>query len=430
EIPNAVTEARAAFFEARRRALIRARHPVAGWREIAEQGSRCREHLEHLHRVRLPVRREIQHATESQARRDQLDERGLDQPSLVVALLVPGIGKQHQYLVETCRRQLVAEHFDRVVCADAQVGQLAALRQHEQVTDTGTMHLDAEIVALGMRGGERGQVFAVAKADLQRARCPPAEQRIERQRRRRVVDAVTRPEILECARLADGHAAGAHDEAANRAMRFLVRRRLVHRAPPAALIVEKSAPKLREAASSAASQCVAESLSAPSVMYLAQANGMPSSRQTFASAYASMSTTSPSTACRCVAKESAVEHSDCGRCVKTGGNSMIAGSWSKGVTPGGKPRPLTSMSRWKNRLQATSVCAAIVRLPAVPRFTTRSGGVPAHRSSARRRARAAAALTLPTPVYSSCAPARSSRPRDSWGKAMTIKGFVICIGSG
>ena len=150
------------------------------------------------------------------------------------------------------------------------------------------------------------------------------------------------------------------------------------------------------------------------------------SRHTRASANASMSTTSPSMLCRCVAKESAVEQSTCGSCVKTGGNSITDGVSSNGVTPGAKPRPLTSMSRCENRLHATSECAATLRLPAVPRFTTNGIGSPVQRISARRRASVDAAFTLPTPVYSTCAPARSSWPRDSCGNAMTINGFRSC----
>ena len=42
-----------------------------------------------------------------------------------------------------------------------------------------------------------------------------------------------------------------------------------------------------------------------------------------------------------------------------------------------------------------------------------------------RRARLAAAFTLPTPVYNTWAPAPSSRPRDSCGNAMTTNGFFI-----
>ena len=103
---------------------------------------------------------------------------------------------------------------------------------------------------------------------------------------------------------------------------------------------------------------------------------------------------------------------------------MTGGVASNGVTPGANPSPLTSMSRCAKRLQATSVCAGIVRLPAVPMFTTSGCAAPVQRISASRRASAAAAFTLPTPVYSSCAPARSSRPRDSCGKAMTINSFV------
>ena len=77
---------------------------------------------------------------------------------------------------------------------------------------------------------------------------------------------------------------------------------------------------------------------------------------------------------------------------------MTGGVASKGVTPGSNPMPLTSMSRCAKRLQATSVCAGIVRLPAVPMFTTSGCAAPVQRISASRRARAAAAFTLPTPV--------------------------------
>ena len=69
-----------------------------------------------------------------------------------------------------------------------------------------------------------------------------------------------------------------------------------------------------------------------------------------------------------------------------------------GLTPGVNPIPLTSMSRCANRLAATSVCAAMLRLPAVPMFTTRGCAAPVQRISASLRASAAAAFTLPTPV--------------------------------
>ena len=95
--------------------------------------------------------------------------------------------------------------------------------QH-QVADAGTMHLDAEVVAVRVRCRQRDQRFAVAEADLERARRVAPEQR----RRGRAgsvagLDAVARPQFAPRALLRDGHASGAHHEAADRAARCFVR---------------------------------------------------------------------------------------------------------------------------------------------------------------------------------------------------------------
>src|SRR5689334_25296044 len=100
----------------------------------------------------------------------------------------------------------------------AHVGQVVSGRQHQQVAYARPMYLDAEIVTLRMRGRERREVFAVAEADLERAWRRTAKQRVEGQHRGRVLHAVTWPEILERARLAGGHAAGAHHETADGAI--------------------------------------------------------------------------------------------------------------------------------------------------------------------------------------------------------------------
>src|SRR5688572_2599753 len=223
------------------------------------------------------------------------------------------------------------------------------------------MHLDAEIVALGVHRGERGEMLAVAEADLERTRRATSEQCIEIERRRCVFDAVTRPQIFQRAGLTRRHATGTHDEAANRTVWCFLGVG-AHRGSASYRCANAS-----DAASSAASQCAAESPSAPSVTYFAQAKRAPCATHTRASAKASMSTTSPS--CGAVAKESAVEQSVCGRPANTVGNSMTAGVASNGVTPRGNPSPVTSMSRCANRLHATSECAGSTRLPAVPRFT-------------------------------------------------------------
>ena len=42
------------------------------------------------------------------------------------------------------------------------------------------MHFDTEVIAFRMRRGERGEMFAIAEADLQCARRRAAEQRVQR----------------------------------------------------------------------------------------------------------------------------------------------------------------------------------------------------------------------------------------------------------
>ena len=194
-------------------------------------------------------------------------------------------------------------------------------------------------------------MFAVAEADLERARRVPAEQRVERQRlpastRRRNAATdprarATGPTVMRPARITK--------------LRIGRCASLVHAAMPSDAY---SAAKLRAAASSAASQCAAESLSAPSVTYFAQAKRDASRRGTRAPARtlpcrrrrrrprADAWRTNPrwSTAAAADARTPAEIRSP-------------PASSSNGVTPGAKPRPLTSMSRCAKRLQATSECA-------------------------------------------------------------------------
>jgi hypothetical protein len=73
------------------------------------------------------------------------------------------------------RRDLFAQHLDRVVRADAHIREVVSGGQQEQVPDARAMDLDTEIVAPGMGTGERCQVFAVAESDLERARCGASE---------------------------------------------------------------------------------------------------------------------------------------------------------------------------------------------------------------------------------------------------------------
>ena len=81
------------------------------------------EDLKHLFGVGLPVGRKPQAAAGFQARRQHRDERRLDKPAFVVALLMPGIRKKNQHLIDRGERDLFFEHFNRVVADDAQIRQ-------------------------------------------------------------------------------------------------------------------------------------------------------------------------------------------------------------------------------------------------------------------------------------------------------------------
>ena len=67
----------------------------------------------------------------------------------MVTFLVPGIGKQHQHLIQAAWRQLLADHLDRIVIADPHVVQLQALDIQQHPSDAGAMHFDPRKSASG-----------------------------------------------------------------------------------------------------------------------------------------------------------------------------------------------------------------------------------------------------------------------------------------
>src|SRR5215472_2336255 len=216
EIPHLVPEPRAPQLEAGRGPLGGPVCEAALRGEIA-QARRGAQAGQHLERVGLPVGRDLQHPGRLERTLDERDERALDQAALVMALLGPGVGKENQDLRETARRDLPLEHFDRVVADDADVARAVALEREQQAADAGTMHLDAEIVAPGMRARERGEVLAVAEADLERAGGLAAEELPRVERLVPVLDAVLRPQLPERALLCRSDAPCTRDERADRA---------------------------------------------------------------------------------------------------------------------------------------------------------------------------------------------------------------------
>ena len=141
-------------------------------------------HLAHVLCIRLPVGRESQRAAGRDRFRQQLDERRLNQPPLVMALLRPRIRKEDVHERDRGGRELLLQHFHGVVTDHAQIAQRRRFRAEQQVSDAGPMHFDADAIDLRMRSGEFEQRFARAEADLQHARRRAAEQRVQIERRR------------------------------------------------------------------------------------------------------------------------------------------------------------------------------------------------------------------------------------------------------
>jgi hypothetical protein len=76
--------------------------------------------FQHLTGVVLPVRGQVQVAAGLEPAGQQFDEGGLDQAALVMALLVPGVGKEDMDAVQAGFGQHVLEHFDGIMLDDAQ----------------------------------------------------------------------------------------------------------------------------------------------------------------------------------------------------------------------------------------------------------------------------------------------------------------------
>ena len=87
-----------------------------------------------------------------------------------MALLWPGIRKEHEDLLQRRRRQLLLQYLHRVVADDAHVAQRRRLQRQQQPADAGAVDLDTQKVALRVRGREPQQVVAVAEADLRAQR--------------------------------------------------------------------------------------------------------------------------------------------------------------------------------------------------------------------------------------------------------------------
>mmetsp|Transcript_9927 Transcript_9927/g.18983 ORF Transcript_9927/g.18983 Transcript_9927/m.18983 type:complete len:260 (-) Transcript_9927:403-1182(-) len=221
QVPHAMSKFDAAVLELGQRAVGRL-VSIAG-RGVQQRGL-GRQHLQHLLGIGLPVSRAVQIAAGGQVLHQLGNELRLDQPALVVALLVPGVGEEDVHTGQHARADHVAQHLDRVVLDDADVGDLLLVDELEQRADAGLMHLAADEVVVRQGLGDLGGGAAHAKADLQHQRRLAAEHLGRVEALRLVGQHELGAEFGQRLDLAGAHAAGAGDKALDRAAGRVLRR--------------------------------------------------------------------------------------------------------------------------------------------------------------------------------------------------------------
>ena len=155
--------------------------------KILEQ-ARLPQGVEHLLGVVLPVGGEAQDAASTELPCDELDERRLNQAPLVMALLRPGIGKEHQNLIAACIAKLLGEHVDGIPAEHAHVAEPRCCRLQKELANPRTVYLDTQEVHVRRPGGEGEKILAVAEADFDDSWCMPPEDRVEIERSGRIDD--------------------------------------------------------------------------------------------------------------------------------------------------------------------------------------------------------------------------------------------------
>jgi hypothetical protein len=78
-------------------------------------------HGQHLFGIVLPIGREPQDAARRELGAEQGNEIGVEQAALVMTLLVPGVRKEHEHLIEARIGNRRFQDLDGVVTYDAQI---------------------------------------------------------------------------------------------------------------------------------------------------------------------------------------------------------------------------------------------------------------------------------------------------------------------
>jgi len=124
----------------------------------------------------LPVGGQVQQATGQHSLCKQVQERRLNNASLVMALFVPGVRKIDSDLCKTACGNLVADKFHRISAGYSNVIQAVGFQGLQQVTDTGFVNFDADEVLFRLITRHAPGGFAVPKTDFNDQRCYTAKQ--------------------------------------------------------------------------------------------------------------------------------------------------------------------------------------------------------------------------------------------------------------
>jgi len=111
----------------------------------------------------------------------------------MVALFMPRVRKEHEHLIEGRIRNPGAQHFDGVVADDTQVTERRLIGAQEQSADARSMHLDAQIIVIGIVLRQAPNHFTDPETDLETAPRLASEDGVQVQGRTVKFHAVGRP---------------------------------------------------------------------------------------------------------------------------------------------------------------------------------------------------------------------------------------------
>ena len=134
-----------------------------------------------------------------------------------MAFLGPGIGKEYINQIQTICRDLILQHFDDIVIADANIGQIFCRNLSEQAANSRAVHFYCQIIIFRIFTSQSSCCITHAGTDIKYSRRGPLKDFIQIKFYMIKFNAILVPVILNGLALAFGHAAFATHKTANMA---------------------------------------------------------------------------------------------------------------------------------------------------------------------------------------------------------------------